>query len=195
MLYLFSNHYNQSMPFFDNNFRKEDLFLYLVALGLLIFTGYYFTQSIMELRTAIQYDSSKLPADYTVLFETSKMRYDFGSKVLLSNAVRTNMSFLLGTIMCLLGTMVVVRRIMTELDASVKTPEKSELSLKTSSAGLVLAFLGTAIIITAVTAKDRYNISDGTLEASMQQKKGQNSRNINDTSETRARIDSLLQGL
>jgi hypothetical protein len=181
------------MAFFDNNFRKEDLFLYLVALGLLIFTGYYFSQSINELGTAIKYDSSRLPAEYTVLFETSKMRYDFGSKVLLSNAVRTNMSFLLGTIMCLLGTMVVVRRIMTELDAAVKTPEKSELSLKTSSAGLVLAFLGTAIIITAVTAKDRYNINDGTLEASMHQKKVQSSRKSNDTSKTGAMIDSLIQ--
>lgn len=179
------------MPFFDTNFRKEDLFLYLVALGLLIFTGYYFTQSIRQLQTAIQYDSNRLPADYAVLFETAKMRYEFGSKVLLSNAVRTNMSFLLGTIMCLLGTMIVVRRIRVEMDATIKTMDKSEFSLKTSSAGLTLVFLGTLLIIVAVTFKDKYNITDGTMEATWQQKKERNNVSPADTIGSSAREDSI----
>jgi cytochrome c biogenesis factor len=183
------------MSFFDKDFRKEDLFLYLVTLGLLIFTGYYFTQSIQQLQKAIQYDSSRLPADYAVLFETSKMRYDFGSKVLLSNAVRTNMSFLLGTIMCLLGTMVVVRKIRVEMDAGFKSPDKSEFSLKTSSAGLTLAFLGVMLIIISVTSKDKYNISEGTMEATLQQNKGQNSAKPPDTTGSRAKEDSIWDKL
>ena len=80
------------------------------------------------------------------------------------------------------------------MDASLKSPDKSEFSLKTSSAGLTLAFLGVALIIVAVTSKDKYNITEGNMEATLQQKKGQNVSGRPDTSSSRALEDSLWKG-
>jgi len=156
------------MAFFDKNFRKEDLFLYLVALGLIGYFAVYFHQSRAELLDNIWYDSGKITEEkYLILVEQSRMRYEFTSKVLLSNSIRSNMSFLVGTVLCVLGTMIVIRRVRGEIEVGAGDADRS-LSFKSTSPGVFLAFMGSLIIIFSIAFKDKYEVSDGGFQTQEQ---------------------------
>lgn len=152
------------MAFFDRSFRKEDLFLYLVTLGLLIFLGYYFVQSRNSILSAVQFSRDKVPAEYNILFESSGMKYEFASKVLAANSMRNNMSFLVGTFLCVLGTMIVVRRLRDSIEVGAQQGT-GNFSVKTSSPGIFLCLIGGVLIILSVILKDKYEVTEGSVEA------------------------------
>lgn len=147
------------MAFFDKDFRKEDAFLYLVSLGLLIFLGWYFLQYRIGVSSQDIYGYGSLVAEKDMItVVTERMKYDFFTLVLFSNSLRSNMSFMIGALLCVLGTMIVIRRLRAEVEFSVKEGSNNAGTLKTSSAGVFITFLGTLIIIAAIIYKDKYEV-------------------------------------
>jgi hypothetical protein len=88
------------------------------------------------------------------------MRYEFAGKVLISNSTRINLSFLIGSIMCILGTMIVIRKARVDTLEASGGDENISFSIKTTSPGIFLALLGTIILICSIVFKDEYNITD-----------------------------------
>jgi hypothetical protein len=150
------------MKFFDENFNKEDAFLYLVTIGLLCFLGWYFHLSQQQMISKIDYKLDHINTEEIKILEAAKMRYEFAGKVLISNSTRINLSFLIGSVMCLLGTLLVIRKArMDSFEASGSDNSKNLLfSIKTTSPGIVLAILGTVILICSIAIKDEYYITD-----------------------------------
>ncbi len=148
------------MSFFDKNFNKEDLFLYVITICVLIFLAWYFHISQQQLISSIDYKLEHINADKIQILEAAKMRYEFAGKVLISNSTRINLSFLIGSIMCLLGTLIVIRKARVDnLEASGGN-ENLSFSIKTSSPGIFLAILGTLILTFSIAFKDEYSITD-----------------------------------
>jgi hypothetical protein len=147
------------MSFFDKKFQKEDLFLYLVTLGLIIFFGIYMIQNRDLLMGTIQFSSQRVPESQAWLFELQKVKYDFANKVLAVNTMRHNMSFMVGVVLCLLGTMVVVRRLRESIEASGGDGNQT-FTLKTSSPGIFLALIGFLLMAFPTIFPDKYGITD-----------------------------------
>ena len=148
------------MSFFHKNFNKEDLLLYVITICLLCFLGWYFNKSQEQLISSIDYRLDHIKTENIQILEAAKMRYEFSGKVLISNSTRTNLSFLIGSVMCLLGTLIIIRKARVDTLEASGGDEKLSFSIKTTSPGVFLALLGTVILIFSITFKDKYTITD-----------------------------------
>lgn len=158
--------------------HKEDIFLYMATICILCFLGWYFHISREHIKDAVSYNLEGTQVVRTDYLLASKMRYDFALKILLSNSTRTNLSFLIGSVLCLVGSMFVIRRSRIDnFEASGEVPSKSiSLSLKTSSPGVLLSLFGTIIIIFSIIIKDKYNVVDNSHHK--QEKKAPNNEGL-----------------
>jgi hypothetical protein len=88
-------------------------------------------------------------------------RYDHAAAVLLANSARNNTGFLVGTMLAFLGCLIVIRRVRdTAFEASADSAEVVKASLKASSPGIILATLGTAVILTTLISRDKSGVED-----------------------------------
>lgn len=149
--------------FFNKDFRKEDLFLYVVALGLMVFFGYYFVQSREIATRVMDFDSKQVLTDRAYNFEVFRYKYDFATRALALNSMRNNILFMVGSILCLLGTMIVVRRLRDSVEAGLDHGNVA-FSFKTSSPGVYLAVLGFLLLLMPLVLKDEYSITEGGTE-------------------------------
>lgn len=138
----------------------EDVFLYIVTACLVFFFAWQSVSSQRELLDIVKTESKRIPEEQAYLFEAGKIRYEFAGKVLAANAVRTNMSFLIAIILCMMGTMLVVRQVRDDVELSVKSKENVEGGLKTTLPGVMMIVLGTVIIIVCFVFRDQYSIED-----------------------------------
>lgn len=148
------------MSFFNKNFNKEDLLLYIITICLLFFLGWYFKSTQEQLVSSIDYRLDHIKTEEIKILEAAKMRYEFAGKVLISNSTRTNLSFLIGSIMCLLGTLIIIRKARVDTLEASGGDENLSFSIKTTSPGIFLAVLGTMILIFSITFKDKYTVTD-----------------------------------
>lgn len=149
------------MAFFTNDFRKEDLFIYFVIFGLMGACFFFFYESFERLEQQVV--APKVASEdvrYQALLEYHAMRYNFTGNALISNASRSYMGFFLGTILCLLGAMIVIRRLRTEPTELGTGESLGGFKIRSSSPGLIIASLGTIIIVASLIWKDKYNITD-----------------------------------
>lgn len=150
------------MSFFDEQLTKEDFLLYVIVSCLSIFLGWYLFNSQEELLSTIDYRMDHIKTEEVKVLEAAKMRYEFAGKVLISNSTRINLGFLVGSVMCLLGTILEIKKARVELlEASGGDNKKNiSFSFKTNSPGIFLALLGTLIITLSIVVKDKYQITD-----------------------------------
>lgn len=144
---------------FIGKFTIEDVILYLIIIGLLFFIGSYLnthTNTISRPLTEMHHDSLDV-------FELKEyqLRYDFASRALLTNTSRINMSFMIGSILTILGGLIIIRRVRKEsFRAEGESPDGSKFNLESNSPGLIICLLGAIIICISILAKDKYEIRD-----------------------------------
>jgi hypothetical protein len=96
-------------------------------------------------------------------FEVFRYKYDFATKALALNSMRNNVLFMVGSVLCLLGTMIVVRKLREPVEVGANNGGVS-FTLKTSSLGVYLVLIGFLMLITPVLIKDHYAITEGGTE-------------------------------
>jgi hypothetical protein len=90
----------------------------------------------------------------------NKKRYDLGSQLVIANMTRKNIGFLIGTLLALLGCIIVVRRIRNmPLSASGNVSGQS-FSLLTASPGVLLVVMGSIMIIATILRSDEVYVHD-----------------------------------
>jgi len=82
--------------------------------------------------------------------------------------------------MCVLGSMIVVRRTRATLTTTAADGQRS-LSFSSNSAGLSLAFLGTLMVIFSILNKDKYAITDAPTEVYINKKDSLKNKERQDT--------------
>jgi len=137
---------------------KKDVLLYIIGISVFIFISIILTRTQVSLQQNIIYQKEIL--NKSPHLEQTLLRYDFLSKVLLSNATRKNIAFLIGTMMIVLGTILIISRIESSINANMDTFEKAKFQITTSSPGVFVVLLGTIIVITTVLKSDFYEFKD-----------------------------------
>lgn len=141
--------------------QPEDLLLYIVSIGVLVFFGVYFSSILSDLtstltsRQNINNELRKIPEVYQI-----EQRFIFASQVLISNSARNNMSFMIGSVLTILGAMIVIRRVKNETNSINAGNESFKFNFATNSPGLIIAALGCIIIVFSIAYKDNYSITD-----------------------------------
>ena len=145
---------------FFSDITIEDVVLYIVMIGVLLFMGSFLNKQselisspLTELNTNERLDFTKLTA--------VQLRYDFASRVLVTNTGRSNLSFLIGSILCILGGLIIVRRVRTESSSLSGGSENLKLSLQSNSPGLIVVVIGAIIVCFSIYFKDKYEMRDG----------------------------------
>ncbi|OEK04626.1 hypothetical protein [Roseivirga misakiensis] len=144
--------------------NTEDLLLYIVSIGVLIFLAIYLNNSLSNISTELSKQSplndklSELPEIYQV-----EQRYIYATRVLISNSARNNMSFMVGAVLSILGAMIIIRRVKTEASSLDAGNEFFKFNLVSNSPGLIITTLGCAIIVIAIASRDSYSITDSDL--------------------------------
>ncbi|MCW3106750.1 MAG: hypothetical protein JWQ09_1256 [Segetibacter sp.] len=156
------------MKRFIGRIQLEDVILYTITAIILFYCIRSFEKNHDRLFHII--DNTIANSNSISSFnEDMKIRYGFATEVLASNSSRNNMSFLVGTVLCLLGLMVVVRRVRSEIEGSMTTSGEKKFGFQTSSPGVFMALIGGLIIIFSITFKDHYTIQDPSLQNSEKQ--------------------------
>ncbi|MEW9799173.1 hypothetical protein [Alteromonas sp. CYL-A6] len=112
---------------------------------------------------------------HLILLEANvlEQRYHQANVLLLSRIWTRYLGFITGMIMALVGAVFVLGKLQepaTKLDASVTLSEGSKFGtgLATQSPGLVLATLGTALMLTTILTHHEISVSDGPVYTSVQ---------------------------
>ena len=148
--------------------NKKDYILYLIGISVFIYVSIILSNtqnSLQENITAKKEIVNKIPQ-----LEQTIIRYDYMSKVLLSNATRKNIAFLIGTMMSLLGTILIISKIESSINANVDTFEKAKFQITTTSPGVFVVLLGGLIIIATIMKSDSYEFSDNPITTSTETK-------------------------
>ena len=89
------------------------------------------------------------------------MRYEFASKILLSNTSKSNLGFLIGATLCLLGSLFIIRKSKVDIiEANGSNKQLLNFSIKTTSPGIFIVFMGTLLLFISIISKNKYNIKD-----------------------------------
>ncbi len=147
----------------NNKIALEDILLYVIVAGVFLYLGFYFVRISDDLnlqinrnRTAIkQYDNS-------VEMAQTILRYDFGNNVLVSNSARINMSFMVGSVISVLGAMIIIRRVKTEANMVNGEVKEFKFNFSSNSPGLTVCLFGGVIICLSIVLKDKYTMNDST---------------------------------
>jgi hypothetical protein len=164
----------------DINFTKEDLLLYSFCAILMVFLGIFFwtTQTRLEqnlLDEEVKNIGAAGPAAtapveyYNNYLQTqsvaSARRYRYGARILLTNSTRKNTGFMVGTMIALLGCIMVVRRVRKmPIMADFAASEKARLRVITGSPGLFVTLLGALIILSTIIRYDSFELSDAVIQ-------------------------------
>ena len=157
---------------FNKDFTAEDLILYLFCIGLVTFLGIYFWElkgnefhktipipGEKELIESIKIsqgkgldNDSKVKTDFLrAQLVLIHRRYQFASKISRYNTILRQIGFLIGTLLVVLGTMIVIRGVRdSNIDLEIKGLERAKIKFTTSSPGIFLAFIGSLVIIVTI---------------------------------------------
>jgi hypothetical protein len=147
----------------------EDILLYITFLALLVFIAVYFREArefvFAEIR---QKQSESAPADSleSIMLKGNSLKYEFANKVLVSNSTRTNISMMVGTLLCMIGGLFIVRKVRDKIEFNASADSvKGE--LKTTLPGVYIIALGALLLIVSVLSKDKYTINESPIEFEM----------------------------
>ena len=90
----------------------------------------------------------------------NKNRYDLGSQILIANTTRKNIGFLIGTLLCLIGCIVIVRRIRNMSIEAEGNAAGQQFKFLTASPGVLLTLFGSAIILATIIRVDKVEVTD-----------------------------------
>lgn len=152
---------------------REDLVLYAFVGFLLVGIAVYFWQS-SELLRDLLHERATDPKDQMAFLSDNPVRsyigaqvhltlrrYDHAAAILLANSTRNNTGFLVGTLFAFMGGLLVVRRVRdASFQAAVESASTLKASLTTASPGIVLAALGTAVILTTLISREKSLVED-----------------------------------
>ncbi|GAB5476353.1 MAG: hypothetical protein Mars2KO_44520 [Maribacter sp.] len=142
---------------------KKDKFLYSLGIVIFIFVSFILLRTQLSLENKIS-NQIELKNNIPQL-EQTMLRYEYSSKILLSNATRKNIAFLIGTMMVVLGTILIISKIESSIDAKVDTIEKAKVHITTSSPGVFIVLLGTIIVVATILKSDSYQFEDYPIES------------------------------
>ena len=178
----------------DINFTREDAVLYVFCALLLVFVGVFFwrtqskleetlmnewqkTQAIAPQTIAKQAPDLEVPSNsslnspenYAAYLRTqeviSSRRYQHGARTLLTTSTRKNTGFLVGTMLALLGCIIVVRRVRKmPITADFGASERAKFRVITSSPGVFVTLLGALIILSTIIRYDSFEIADAVIQ-------------------------------
>jgi hypothetical protein len=161
-------------------FTREDGVLYVFCFLLLGFIAAYFlhvgqqtNEDILSPLDQEMVRSFKLKNPPDSLRETTQtnflkaqlllvyQRYEFSNRFARTNSYIRFISFLVGTLVTLLGMMVVIRGVReTPFNLNLDSPQRIALKLQASSPGLILACAGTLIIMATILKTSEANLQD-----------------------------------
>ena len=171
---------------FSQGFTPEDLVLYTLSLLLIIFLWMTFsdlraseTELLRSLSKPVidnwkpespntrgaglgalnENDMNFLRAQVVI----TAMRYQQGSITTAALSTRKNLGFMVGTIIAIIGCIVVIRgvREILPIEAKGALKDRAEIALTTSSPGVFIVFMGSIIILaTVLTSGDRPELKD-----------------------------------
>jgi hypothetical protein len=175
----------------DIKFTKEDALLYVFCALLLIFVGVFFWRTQSKLEDSLMKEWQKTEAvapaiaatpdpnpdgapalqsaQYAAYLRTQEMissrRYQHGARILLTTSTRKNTGFLVGTMLALLGCIIVVRRVRKmPITADFAASERAKLRVITSSPGVFVTLLGALIILSTIIRYDSFEIADAVIQ-------------------------------
>lgn len=159
----------------------EDLFLYLTLILVIAFSSWFLSEShentqdrlqpkteanifLDEIKRIEASDKNAADKNYLAYLQAqsnlNKKRYDLASQTLIANLTRKNIGFLIGTILSLIGCIVIVRRIRNmSLEAEGNVSE-AKLKFLSASPGVLLVFFGSIIVTATILRTDEINVKD-----------------------------------
>lgn len=155
----------------SNTITAEEIILYCLTLIILIGLSFYFwhilsstaqpheSAFIKEDVSGLKISSDKIPANEQLRLEWMKAqlqivskRYELASRLNVTYAYVKYISFVVGAVLCLLGTIIIFKGVRpSPIEAGMSTDQQIRFKISTSSPGAFMTFLGTAIIITSIT--------------------------------------------
>ena len=173
------------MGLLNKDFTAEDVILYIFGIGIMIFIGFFLIQSQKNLelnivhsdiRTDKEVATGKTEAPSQTInpdVSITKFRYQYASKILLSNSTRKNIAFLVGTLLTIFGCMIIIRGVRdSPFEGEVDAFERAKVKIKASSPGIVVVLCGTLILVLSIMVKDVYEIQDPIVGSSNLTKQG-----------------------
>ncbi len=155
----------------SNTLTAEEIILYVLTLIILVGLSFYFwhilsstaephaSAFIKEDVVGLKISNEKIPANEQLRLEWMKAqlqivskRYELASRLNVTYAYVKYISFVVGAVLCLLGTIVIFKGVRpSPIEAGMSTDQQIRFKISTSSPGAFMTFLGTAIIITSIT--------------------------------------------
>ncbi|QNL22645.1 hypothetical protein HZR84_12055 [Hyphobacterium sp. CCMP332] len=155
----------------SNTLTAEEIILYVLTLIILVGLSFYFwhilsstaephaSAFIKEDVIGLKISNEKIPANEQLRLEWMKAqlqivskRYELASRLNVTYAYVKYISFVVGAVLCLLGTIVIFKGVRpSPIEAGMSTDQQIRFKISTSSPGAFMTFLGTAIIITSIT--------------------------------------------
>jgi len=123
------------------------------------------TDFLKQLRTAIPEQAGATSTDPLAVYAALEgyalnQRYHQGNVLLMSRIWVSYLSFVTGMILCLVGASFILGRLREPTSTVGADSNVLRLSINSSSPGIILASLGTALIITAILTNHRIEIQD-----------------------------------
>ena len=105
---------------------------------------------------AMQWHTLAVLENYTL-----NQRYHQANVLLMARIWTRYLSFVTGMILCLVGASFILGKLKEDVTELGGTSGAGELSLKSSSPGIVLAVLGTVLMLTSVLSHNNITVTDG----------------------------------
>lgn len=154
---------------------KEDVILYSFTGVFVVLMGVFFAfvmfqldarlldgaeGNVEDIATVVDADTHKSFLAAQVYL--SMKRYEHAAASVYSDAARTNVAFLVGVLLSLLGSLIIVRRVReSPIKAGVDAPQLFRFDIATSSPGIFLVFLGTVLMAITILKSDHVAVQDG----------------------------------
>lgn len=109
-------------------------------------------------------DKNKLNQNYAAYLQAqanlNQRRYDMGAQLVMADVTRKNIGFLIGTLLSLLGCVIIVRRIRRMPVSASGTVSGQQINLLTSSPGVLLVVVGSIMIIATILKSSDVYVND-----------------------------------
>lgn len=151
---------------------RSDLLLVIFLLGFAIFLAaafiiaQIFVFNSYSVNTAdpewMVYRSDKYPVMHLkAQMDTVLLRYQFANNMLSAATLRRNAAFLVGTLLCLMGALLVVRGIRSsKVDITASFSAQLKTSIASNSPGMILSFFGVVIIVVSLFVGSNLSVDD-----------------------------------
>lgn len=109
-------------------------------------------------------DDAELEYMMKTYLHTTKVRYNFANKILISGNIRRNAAFLIGAVCLLIGCLFILNQVKdshTKIDATFM--DKIKASIATSSPGMFMMFIGVIIIVAVIVIGSKVVVNDPPL--------------------------------